>query len=307
VATATSFAVSELTQAGERLGLRLLAGGAGTQRLIASARVQLPGIVLAGHPHSLREGRVQVLGEEELGLLQRLPREERVSTLDELCRRPIPCFVVTADQEVVAELVAACEQQRLPLLRTALPTRVAVARLETWLEDRMAPATSTHGVLMDVFGLGALLTGPSGIGKSECGLELIARGHRLVADDVVDIRRYRDKRLVGSAPPLLRHQLEIRGLGVLDARQLYGLTAIRAQKQVELVVDLQPGTVTRELDRLVFEPATTEILEIAVPLVTIPVMPGRNLAVLVEVAARDQLARRDGHRPAPLFSGRRQD
>jgi HPr kinase/phosphorylase len=192
----------------------------------------------------------------------------------------------------------------VPLLRTALATPVAIARLTVRLEDRLAPRETRHGVLIDILGLGVLLTGESGIGKSECALDLIGRGHRLVADDTVEIRCRGEAVLIGTCPELARHHVEVRGLGLVNVTDLFGVSATRSSKRVELIVRLERWESSREYDRLGLDVDAEEILGVRVPLVTMPVGPGRNLAMLVEVAARNQLLRQRGRHAAQALAER---
>jgi len=192
----------------------------------------------------------------------------------------------------------------VPLLRTLLATPVAIARLTTLLEDSMAPRETRHGVLMDILGLGVLLTGESGIGKSECALDLVGRGHRLVADDTVEIRCRGEAILIGTCPELTRHHVEVRGLGLINVMDLFGVASTRSSKRVELVVHLERWHAGREYDRLGLDVATTEILGLTVPLIVMPVAPGRNVAMLVEVAARNQLLRARGRHAARVLTER---
>jgi HPr kinase/phosphorylase len=198
------------------------------------------------------------------------------------------------DLEGPPELAAEAERAGVPLLRTALSTPVAIARLTTLLEDRLAPREMRHGVLMDILGLGVLLTGESGIGKSECALDLIVRGHRLVADDTVEVRCRGQAVLIGTCPELTRHHVEVRGLGVVNVTDLFGVSATRSSKRVELVVHLERWDQSREYDRLGLDDATYDLIGLKVPLIKMPVATGRNLAILVEVAARNQLLRMRG-------------
>ena len=203
-----------------------------------------------------------------------------------------------------AELAAEAERAGVPLLRTALATPIAIARLTSLLEDRLAPREIQHGVLLDILGLGVLLVGESGIGKSECALDLIVRGHRLVADDTVEIHCRGEAVLIGTCPEMTRHYVEIRGLGLVNVTELFGISATRSSKRVELVVQLERWESGREYDRLGLDPETVSILGINVPLVTMPVAPGRNVAILVEVAARHQLLRSRGRHAAQRLAAR---
>jgi HPr kinase/phosphorylase len=213
-------------------------------------------------------------------------------------------MMITMGLDGPNELADEAARADVPLLRTALPTPVAIARLTNFLEDRLAPRETRHGVLLDILGLGVLLAGESGIGKSECALDLVGRGHRLVADDTVEIRCRGQAVLIGTCPELTRHHVEIRGLGLVNVTDLFGVSATRSSKRVELVVQLERWERGREYDRLGLDTATIEILGVPVPLVTMPVAPGRNLAMLVEVAARNHLLRSRGRHAARLLAER---
>jgi HPr kinase/phosphorylase len=286
------------------LDLDLLAGAGGLERRIALPHVQKTGLALAGFDEYLRAGRVLIFGESEVRFLERMDPPERARALRRLFGRDLPCVMITMGLDAPSDLAAEAERAGVPLLRTALSTPVAIARLTTLLEDRMAPRETRHGVLMDILGLGVLLTGESGIGKSECALDLIGRGHRLVADDTVEIRCRGEAILIGTCPELTRHHVEIRGLGLVNVTDLFGVSATRSSKRVELVVHLERWEPGREYDRLGLDATTTDILGVGVPCVTMPVAPGRNLAMLVEVAARNQLLRTRGRHAARLLAER---
>jgi HPr kinase/phosphorylase len=280
------------------LDLDLLAGASGLDRRILLPYVQKTGLALAGYDEYLRSGRVLIFGESEIRFLEQLGPAERAQSLRRLFARDFPCMMLTMGLEGPAELFTEAERTGVPVLRTALPTPVAIARLTTVLEDRMAPRETRHGVLMDILGLGVFITGESGIGKSECALDLIGRGHRLVADDTVEIRCRGEAILIGTCPELTRHHVEIRGLGLINVTDLFGVSATRSSKRLELIVHLERWDEAREYDRLGLDVTTSDILGIAVPLVVMPVAPGRNLAMLVEVAARNQLLRARGRHAA---------
>jgi HPr kinase/phosphorylase len=286
------------------LDLDLLAGAGGLERRIALPYVQKTGLALAGFDEYLRAGRVLILGESEIRFLERLEPAPRVRALRLLFQRDLPCVMITTGLDAPGDLEAEAERAGVPLLRTALNTPVAIARLTSLLEDRMAPRETRHGVLMDILGLGVFLTGESGIGKSECALDLIGRGHRLVADDTVEIRCRGESILIGTCPELTRHHVEVRGLGLINVTDLFGVSATRSSKRVELVVNLERWEPGREYDRLGLDTTTVDILGVDVPCVTMPVAPGRNLAMLVEVAARNQLLRTRGRHAARLLAER---
>jgi HPr kinase/phosphorylase len=286
------------------LDLDVLAGAAGLERRITLPYVQKTGLALAGFDEYLRAGRVLIFGESEMRFLERMPPADRSRALRQLFSRDLPCVMITMGLDGPAELAAEAERSGVPLLRTALPTPVAIARLTATLEDRLAPRETRHGVLMDILGLGVLLTGDSGIGKSECALDLIGRGHRLVADDTIEVRCRSQSILIGACPELTRHHVEIRGLGLVNVTDLFGVSSTRASKRIELVVHLERWESGREYDRLGLDGPTIDILGVAVPLVTMPVAPGRNLAMLVEVAARNHVLRTRGRHAARLLVDR---
>ncbi|HSG01673.1 MAG TPA: HPr(Ser) kinase/phosphatase [Vicinamibacterales bacterium] len=286
------------------LELDLLVGSAGLEREITLPYIQKTGLALAGYDEYLRAGRVLILGESEIRFLERVPEAERRHNLRSLFGRDFPCVMITMGLDGPPDLVDEAERADVPLLRTALPTSVAIARLTNFLEDRLAPRETRHGVLLDILGLGVLMSGESGIGKSECALDLVGRGHRLVADDTVEIRCRGQSILIGTCPELTRHHVEIRGLGLVNVTDLFGVSATRSSKRIELVVHFERWERGREYDRLGLDTATVEILGVQVPLVTMPVAPGRNLAMLVEVAARNQLLRARGRHAARLLAER---
>jgi HPr kinase/phosphorylase len=286
------------------LNLDLLAGAAGLERRITLPYIQKTGLALSGFDEYLKAGRILILGESEVRFLEQMDPETRVENLGRLFERDFPCVLITMGLESPSAFTAEAERAGVPLLRTALPTPVAIARLTNWLEDRLAPREIRHGVLLDILGLGVLLSGDSGIGKSECALDLVGRGHRLVADDTVEIRCLGQAVLIGTCPELTRHHMEIRGLGLLNVTDLFGVSATRSSKRVELVVHFERWETGREYDRLGLDTATVEVLGVSIPLVTMPVAPGRNLAMLVEVAARNQVLRSRGRHAAQLLAER---
>jgi HPr kinase/phosphorylase len=286
------------------LPLDLIAGGDGLERRITSPHIQKTGLALAGFHDYLKPGRVLVLGESEIGFLEGLDPAERLHTLVLALTFDIPCLVVTGNSVPPRELVAAATDAHVPLYRTAVPTPSAVSKLSSLLEDTLAERTVLHAVLLDVLGLGTLITGESGIGKSESALDLIARGHRLVADDTVEIRRRSETILIGTCPELTRHHMELRGLGIINVRELFGIASTRSSKRVELVVQLERWDPAREYDRLGIDDAFFEILGLKVPLIRMPVAPGRNIAILVEVAARNHLMRARGVNSARLLAAK---
>ncbi len=294
-------AVAELLDAAaEPLKLDLAAGRAGLDNQVQLARVQRPGLALTGYTDYIRYGRVQILGSSEAGYLRKLRPSSRAAILAKLCRCRITCFVVTKGLLPPTELLSQAEARGIPVLTTPLESTAFIKLLSGFLDERLATRLHLHAVLLDVFGLGALILGESGIGKSECALDLIDRGHRLVADDVVEIKRIGDL-LVGASPDLTRYHMELRGLGVLNIKDLYGVSSIRLSKRVELVIQLERWEAGKEYDRLGLKDESFMILGVEVPLARMPVAPGRNIALLVEVAARNQLLREGGYDAARRF------
>lgn len=286
------------------LPLDLLAGGDGLDRLITSPHIQKTGLALAGFHEYLKPGRVLIFGESEIRYLESLDAAARGRALRLALTLDFPCVLITGGFTPPDEVVFESERARLPLLKTSIVTPTAIAKLTSILEDTLAERTVLHAVLMDVLGLGVLITGESGIGKSECALDLIVRGHRLVADDTVEIRRRAETILIGTCPELTRHHMELRGLGLINVKDLFGIASTRSSKRVELVVQLERWDPTREYERLGLDDEFHEVLGLRVPLIRMPVAPGRNIAILVEVAARNQLLRARGHHAARLFADR---
>lgn len=288
------------------LGLELLAGAGGLERGITSPYVLKTGLALAGFDSYLQEGRVLVFGASEVGYLNGQEAAARRDSLARIMARQIPCVLATDGLELPPEVPAEAERAGVPLLRTPVATPIAIARLTNFLEDTLAERTIVHAVLMDILGLGVLIVGESGIGKSECALDLVLSGHRLVADDTVEIRRRAESVLIGACPELTRHHMEIRGLGIINIRDLFGVASTRSSKRVEFVVQLERWESGREYERLGLDDQFYEILGLRVPMNRMPVAPGRSIANLVEVAARNQLLRARGHHAARKLADRLQ-
>jgi len=276
------------------LPLELLSGQEGAERPITSPHIQKTGLALAGFHEYLQAGRVLVFGESEVRYLDALDRNTLLNVLATAFTHDIPCVLITGGWAPPPQLLAACERFHVPLLRTSVATPAAIAKINVVLENLLAIRQVIHGVLMDILSLGVLITGDSGIGKSECALDLVVRGHRLVADDAVEVRRRGETDLIGTCPDLTRHHMEVRGLGVINIRDLFGVAATRLSKRMELVVQLERWDTGRDYDRLGLEENVWELFGVKIPLVHMPVAPGRNLAILVEVAARNQLLRARG-------------
>jgi len=286
-----------------RLELRVVAGARGLDRRIAVPRIQKPGLALTGWDEQLHDERLLVLGGTEIEYLTGATADQRhlaVTTM--LAARPA-AIAVSRGLPPPDELIDACEAAGVPLLVSALVTSELIVRATSWLQEQMAPATSIHGVLLDVLGIGILLLGKSGIGKSETALDLVVRGHRLVADDIVHIRQ-KGGFVFGSGSGIIRHHMEIRGLGIINIKDLFGIAAVRETKKLELVVELVEWHSDEEYDRLGLDENHYRILEVVVPQVRLPVRPGRNIATIIEVAARNQLLKLQGHNSAKEFQER---
>ncbi|HEX8649385.1 MAG TPA: HPr(Ser) kinase/phosphatase [Pyrinomonadaceae bacterium] len=295
--------VSEfLTQSPPALELSVLAGGEGAAlRRLTAARIQKLGLALAGFTHYIHPGRLQLVGQSEIWYLGQLAPDRRREAISNLGLEKIACVLVTKGLEPPPEFIEAATSAGMPLLRTPLVSSVAINVVTDFLQEMLAPRIMRHGVLLDLYGLGVLIEGASGIGKSECALDLIARGHRLVSDDVIEVRRLGTDRLLGRAPELLSEHLEIRGLGIINIRDLFGVSAISSVKTVDLSIKLARWDEAGEVDRLGIDAQAVEILGVHVPQVLIPVSPGRNLSTLVETAVRVQLLRVRGYDAARRF------
>jgi len=286
------------------LDLELLAGKTGLHNLIRIPRIQKPGLALAGYTTSLHADRVQVLGSTELTYLQQLPPAVAAENVRTLCTSPICCFIITKGLTPPVELLTEVERNGIPLLRSHHQSSTFITLITRFLEERLLPTKTVHGVLVDVLGIGVLLLGKSGIGKSECALDLILRGHRLVADDVVKVRLKLPAVLFGEGSDLLHYHMEIRGLGILNIKHLFGVAAIRERKKIDLAIELSEWDPTADYDRLGLEDQTYDILGIGIPYVRIPVRPGRNITSIVEVAARNQILKEMGYHSALEFQDR---
>lgn len=292
------------------VSLSVLAGANGIDRLVQHARIQKSGLALVGHFHGIIPSRIQIFGQTELSFLQGLSYETRVHALRDFFALEICCVIVTSGTQTddvtfapVPELVEAAQASNTPLLQSHERSSKTIAAVHMLLDDRLAPRVRIHGVLVDVFGVGVLLIGASAIGKSECALDLVMRGHRLVADDVVECD-YRPQGMVFGGPAeLLRHHLEVRGLGILNIKDLFGVTATRERKRIDVVIKLVEWSKDTEYDRLGLEDRHRVILGVKVRELVIPVRPGRDMSTIIEVAARNELLKRAGHHAAREFFG----
>ncbi len=275
-----------------------LAGAAGLGRPIRHPRVQKSGLALAGHFYGVVPTRVQVLGETELSYLETLAGDARGAAARGFFSLGLSCVVITRRDEAPKAIVQSAEATGTPLFMSAARSSRTINMLHGVLDEKLAPTTSLHGVLVDVFGIGLLLIGKSGIGKSECAVELVLRGHRLVADDVVKCEWRPPGMVFGAPADMLRHHVEVRGLGVLNIKDLFGVTAVRDRKRIDIVVQLDEWDEAREYDRLGVDDQHFSILGTQIRLVTVPVRPGRDMGAMLEMAARNELLRRAGKHSA---------
>jgi HPr kinase/phosphorylase len=271
-----------------------LAGTLDSSVPISVSDINRPGLAMAGYTANFLSERIQVVGETEIGLLASYSPPERETAMDRLFQFQVPCIVVTKDLEVPAAFLARAEGRGIPVLGTPMSTTPFIHELTAYLDDIFAPTTNCHGSLVDVYGVGLLFTGRSGIGKSEIALDLVERGHRLVADDVVLIKRRHENVLIGSANAVLGHHLEIRGVGIIDLHRVFGIRAIRFQKRVELEVHLEEWRDGMDYERTGLDTTTTTILGVQIPLVTVPIYPGKNITVIAEVIALNYLVKTYG-------------
>lgn len=300
-----------LTDPALPLELELGAGRGALDRLIRGNRVQKSGLVLVGHFHGIDPACIQILGITELTYLQRLSQAECAQAVRRLMDQDLCCIIVTQcddwyepPRSPLDELLRQAEQSETPVLLCSRRSSRTIAALHAWLDQRLAPRTRIHGVLLDVFEVGLLLLGASGVGKSEVALELVMRGHRLVADDVVECHRRPPGIVLGQAADLLRHHLEVRGLGILNIKDLFGVTAVRECKQIDVVVQLAAGPEAEEVDRLGLDRRHYSLLNVEIPELRIAVRPGRDIASIMEIAARNELLKQGGRQPELEFLAR---
>ena len=264
--------------------------------------ISRPGIQLSGYFDHFDPIRLQVMGNVEMSYLSRLDEKERAQILDRLFSYRFPALLITRNIAPGPLCVDMARKHNVTLLRSSLPTSTITSAIIAYLKAELAPRVTRHGVLMEVYGEGVLLTGESGIGKSETAVELLKRGHRLIADDAVEIKKVSGSSLIGTAPELIRDYIELRGIGIVNVAKLFGMGAVKVENEINLVVNIVPWNTHEVYDRLGLEDQYTEILGVKIPMNTIPVTPGKNLAVILEVAAMNNRQRKMGHNHALEFS-----
>lgn len=288
----------------EKFNLELVSGQEGIGRYITTSDISRPGLEMAGYFTHYPASRIQLLGKTELSFFEMLPKKDKVDRMKKLCSQNTPGIIISRHLEVPEELIIASNETHVPVMKTTLSTTRFSSRLTNFLESKLAPTTAVHGVLVDVYGIGVMLIGKSGVGKSETALELVKKGHRLVADDCVEIRQESENLLIGSPPPLLEHLLEIRGIGIIDIMTLFGASAVRPYKRVTLVIELENWDETKAYDRLGLDEEKMRIIDTDLTKLTIPVQPGRNVSVIIEVAAMNYRLKKMGINAAEEFSRR---
>jgi len=297
-----SLIVQEFEQDQEHhLELTLMAGRKGIKKKITHSQVQKMGLALTGFIQFINPERLQVIGNTEMAYFKTLTPEMQEKVIHQICSLPLSCLVITRSLEIPELLLQDADEKGIPLFRTNLRSFDFIERVTKFLEEKLASTSSLHGVLMDVFGVGLLILGKSGIGKSECALDLILRGHQLVADDMVHIQKRSPSSVIGSGFEVIQHHMEIRGLGIINIRSLFGVEAIRDRKKIELVLELVEWDNHREYDRLGFEEEKFSILDVELPMLRIPVTPARNLTTIIEVAVRNHLLKVMGYDSALEF------
>lgn len=303
-----SLRIQELLEArGASLSLELLTPSVSLETECSDLDVASPGLALAGFIDRFPEGRMQVFGETEMKYIATLSETVQRERLDGFFSKRVPAAFVTKGQEVPHLLIQIAERSGVPLFRTSLSTKDFFRRLKPYLEVVLAPSTTLHGSLADVYGVGLLFVGGSGIGKSECVLDLVERGHRLVADDVVMVSQRGNDVLIGRGHDLQQHHMEIRGIGIIDVKTLFGIRAIRQQKRIEVVVQLEEWDDTREYDRTGLDRGEIQVLGVQLPKVIIPLNPGKNITVISEVVAMNHLLQYSGVDSAAEFHRRLQN
>jgi HPr kinase/phosphorylase len=297
-----SLVVQELEQnRGYHLELTLMAGRNGLKKKITHSQVQKMGLALTGFIQFIDPERLQIIGNTEIAYFKTLTPEMKEKVIYQICNLPLSCLVITRGLEIPELLLREADEKEIPVFRTNLRSFDFIERATKFLEEKLASTSSLHGVLMDVYGVGLLILGKSGIGKSECALDLILRGHRLVADDMVHIQKRSLSSVIGSGFEVIQHHMEIRGLGIINIRSLFGVEAIREKKKIELVLELMEWDTHREYDRLGFEEEKFSILDVELPMLRIPVTPARNLTTIIEVAVRNHLLKVMGYDSALEF------
>lgn len=286
----------------ESFDLALVAGEDGLHREIITSEIHRPGMEVTGYFKYYPKERLQLIGRTEMAYLLDLDEQERKKRIQNLCTDITPGIVVSSGMEVPDMMLDSANHAGVPILTSPRLTTRVISRLTNYLEAKFAPFTAIHGVLVDIYGIGVLITGQSGVGKSETALELVKRGHRLVADDSVEIRQEDYDKLIGSSPPLIKHLLEIRGLGIIDVMSLFGAGSVLNHKKISMIINLELWDGEKQYERLGIDEETLQIMDVHVPRTTVPIRPGRNLAIIIEVGAMNFRLKRMGINAAEKFT-----
>lgn len=300
-----SVTVKELVNAMD--DIRVVAGEDYLDRKITISDLSRPALELTGYFSFYPQNRMQLLGRTELSFAERMTSDERYIVMKRMCQADTPAFLVSRDQEPPEELIKAANEKEIAVLVSTRPTTRLSSNVTDFLEERLAERLSQHGVLVDIYGMGVLIIGDSGIGKSETALELIQRGHRLIADDRVELYMLDERRIIGEPPEILRHLIEIRGIGVIDVVNLFGVGSIRQKKKVDLVINLEHWDRNREYDRLGHNLEKMRFFNVDVPKLSIPVRVGRNLSIIIEIAAMNIRAKNMGYDATETFENNLND
>lgn len=293
----------------EKLGLKTVyVPGGGSENCddidIITSEVNRPGLALTGYFTDFEKDRLQLMGNAEHGYLESLTPDDRKAKVDALFSRKFPALIICQGIEAIPEITESAKKYEIPLLGTEEPTSNVMSSVISLLSVKLAPQVTRHGVLVEVYGEGILMLGESGVGKSEAAMELLKRGHRLVADDAVEIKRVSNRTLVGTSPEIIRHLIELRGIGIVDVRQIFGMGAVKESEKIDLVLSLENWSQDTKYDRFGLEYEQYDILGLQVPMITIPIKPGRNLAVIIEVAAMNNRLKRLGYNAAAELNKR---
>lgn len=291
----------------EDLHLTVLSGEQHLDNAITHPRVQKPGLAFAGYYDYIKPGRVQIVGESETEYMKTLPAEERQERFEKITSLPVPVFVITKGIQPLDGFLRLSQEREVPVLSSPELSSRVIKRIGWYLEEHLVPRTHLHGVLLEVYGLGVLLIGGSGVGKSECALDLISRGHSLVSDDRVSVKRFPNGELVGFSEGALRHHMELRGIGLINVQDLFGLAAIRERRSIDLVIELEHWVEGAQYDRLGLDETLYHILDTPVPYIKMPVALGRNVSILVEIAVRNHFLKIQGHHSAREFARKLQE
>lgn len=278
------------------LKFQIISDGGKDKVDVPCADINRPGLFLSGFHRHFDESRIQIIGTAEEAYLMAMDREKRIEAIENLFKKNFPFMVISSNAGEIADLKECAKKHNTVVFKSEKSTATKlIVELSGYLNHKLAPMTTMHAVLLDIYGLGILITGDSGIGKSEAALELVKRGHRLVADDAVIVKKISENRLIGEAPENIRHMMEIRGVGIINVERMYGISAVINSKSIDLVVHLEFRDENKDYDRLGMDEDRQDILGVSVPLLTIPVQPGRNLAIIMESAARNTRLKQSGY------------